>query len=346
MSNLDRTPGLMHSGGLADVAARPVHEFFAGREVLIGESTKVRRLLPNLGRRLVGPWCFVDHYGPDDIASAPGMLVPPHPHCGLQTVTWLLDGQVHHRDSIGSDQLIGPGQLGLMTSGQGIAHAEMSPPPATPPRATPSSVGGPPGPLAGGTPTTSAPALLHGVQLWVALPDASRAVAPTWQHRADLPALTDTGMTATVIMGNLGGAVSPGQAYSPLVGADVALAAGADSLLPLEAEFEYALLAMSGSVEVENATLAVGSMLYLGCGRSDLRLHSDAGARVLLLGGVPFEEQIVMWWNFVARSNEEIVAAREQWMDASRFGTVRDSGEPLAAPPLPAGRLKPGGRVR
>jgi hypothetical protein len=320
MSNLDRTPPLTQCGGLTDVATRPVHEFFAGREVLLGESTKVRRLLPNLGRRLVGPWCFVDHYGPDDIASGPGMQVPPHPHCGLQTVSWLLDGEVHHRDSIGSDQHIRPGELGLMTSGQGIAHAEMSPP--------------------------THPALLHGVQLWVALPDGSRAVAAAWEHHVELPVLSDTGLTATVIMGDLGGAVSPGRTYSPMVGADVALEPAADGLLPLQPEFEYALLAMSGSVEIENATLAVGSMLYLGCGRSELRLRSADGARVLLLGGVPFEEQLVMWWNFVARSNEEIVEAREQWANDTRFGVVRGAGDPLAAPPMPAGRLKPGGRVR
>ena len=113
MSNLDRTPGLTAAGGLADVAPRPVHEFFAGREVMLGESTKVRRLLPNLGRRLVGAWCFVDHYGPEDVTTTPGMQVPPHPHIGLQTVSWLLAGEVHHRDSIGSDQIVRPGQLGL-----------------------------------------------------------------------------------------------------------------------------------------------------------------------------------------------------------------------------------------
>ncbi|MEO8887948.1 MAG: pirin family protein [Jatrophihabitantaceae bacterium] len=320
MSNLDRTPGLTRCGGLADVAPRPVHELFKGREVRLGESTKVRRLLPNLGRRLVGPWCFVDHYGPDDVAGSPGMQVPPHPHCGLQTVSWLLEGEVHHRDSIGSDQLIGPGELGLMTSGNGIAHAELSP--------------------------AAHPALLHGVQLWVALPDGSRAVAPAWEHHAALPALTDTGLSARVIMGDLGGAVSPGHTYSPMVGADVALTPRADGLLPLEAEFEYALLVMSGSVEVENATPAVGSMLYLGCGRRDLRLQSVAGSRVLLLGGAPFEEQIVMWWNFVARSNEEIVDAREQWAAGARFGAVAGAGVRLAAPSLPAGRLKPGGSAR
>ena len=279
----------------------------------------VDRYLPS-APRLIGPWCFVDHYGPEDVATSPGMQVPPHPHCGLQTVSWLLDGEVHHRDSIGSDQLIRPGELGLMTSGQGIAHAETSPVPH--------------------------PAQLHGVQLWVALPDESRAVEPAWEHHHALPALSDTGVTATVIMGELGGARSPGRTYAPMVGADVALAPGSDGLLPLTPEFEYALLAMAGSVEVENATLAVGSMLYLGCGRRDLRLRADASARVLLLGGAPFEERIVMWWNFVARSNEEIATAREQWQGATRFGEVPDSGARLAAPELPAGRLKPGGAVR
>jgi quercetin 2,3-dioxygenase len=308
-------------GGLSGVAPRPVHEMFAGREVLLGESTKVRRLLPNLGRRLVGAWCFADHYGPDDIAAGPGMQVPPHPHLGLQTVSWLLAGDVHHRDSLGSDQVIHPGELGLMTAGDAIAHAEQSP--------------------------TSHPALLHGVQLWVALPDAARRVAADWAYHPALPAVTDTGLTATVIMGSLAGAVSPGQAYSPLVGADLALDVGAHALLPLEPEFEHAVLAMSGSLEVDGIEVAPGAMLYLGCGRRDLSVRSNEGARALLLGGAPFEEQIVMWWNFVARTNEEIAAAREDWATGNRFGVVRGfTGDPLPAPPLPAGRLKPGGRTR
>jgi redox-sensitive bicupin YhaK (pirin superfamily) len=319
VSNLDRTPQLGTYGGRSAVAAAPVHEVFAGREVMLGP-TAVRRLLPNLGRRLVGPWCFVDHYGPDDIAAAPGMLVPPHPHLGLQTVSWLLEGEIHHRDSIGSSQLIRPGQLGLMTSGQGIAHAEQSPP--------------------------VHPALLHGVQLWVALPSSARDVAPAWAHHADLPQFTDAGLSTTVIMGSVAEASSPGRAYSPIVGADVALSGGADAVLPLEPDFEHAVLVASGTLEADGVPLAPGSMLYLGTARRDLRLHSARGARALLLGGEPFAEQIVMWWNFVARSSEEITEAREQWTSGSRFGTVIGGGDPLPAPPVPAGRLKPGGAVR
>ena len=321
MSNLDRTPALSRCGGLADVAPRPVHQLFAGKEVALGESTVVRRLLPNLGRRLVGAWCFVDHYGPDDIANEPGMQVPPHPHIGLQTVSWLLNGEVHHRDSLGSDQLIRPGELGLMTAGAAITHAEQSP--------------------------VAHPALLHGVQLWVALPDAERTVAPAWGHHASLPVQRDQGMTATVILGELGGASSPGHIHSPLLGVDVALEAGAEALVPLEAEFEHAVLVMSGWAEVDGAQLTPGAMIYLGCARRDLKLASTTGARVLLIGGVPFEEEIVMWWNFVARSNDEIMTAREEWMTGSTFGDVAGyDGYRLPAPGLPPGKLKPGGAIR
>jgi redox-sensitive bicupin YhaK (pirin superfamily) len=321
VSNLERTPALGTYGGLAEVAPRPVHQVFEGREVALGESTVVRRLLPNLGRRLVGAWCFVDHYGPDDIASVPGMQVPPHPHIGLQTVSWLLAGEVHHRDSIGSDQLIEPGQLGLMTAGSAITHAEQSPVPH--------------------------PGLLHGVQLWVALPDDARHVAAAWDHHPTLPVVQSGGTTATVIMGSLGGATSPGRSYSPLLGVDVALDRAADTLLPLEPEFEHAVLVMSGAAEVDGASLTPGAMIYLGCGRRDLRLSSDSGARVLLLGGAPFEEQIVMWWNFVARSNDEIVAARAAWTAGDTFGDVPGyDGYRLPAPDLPPGELRPGGAVR
>jgi redox-sensitive bicupin YhaK (pirin superfamily) len=239
---------------------------------------------------------------------------------GLQTVSWLLSGEVHHRDSLGNDQLIHPGELGLMTSGHGIAHAEQSPVPH--------------------------PALLHGVQLWVALPDQTREVSPGWSHHAALPRFADAGVTTTVIMGELAGAASPGQAYSPIVGADVALDPDADALLPLEPDFEHAVLTTLGTLDVDGVELTPGSMLYLGCGRRDLRLRSASGARILLLGGEPFGEQIVMWWNFVGRSSDEIAAAREQWMSGERFGAVAGGGDPLAAPPMPPGRLKPGGAVR
>jgi quercetin 2,3-dioxygenase len=320
MSNLDRTPAITTHSGLAGVAPGPVHLLFAGKEVALGESTVVRRLLPNLGRRLVGPWCFLDHYGPDDIADRDGMGVPPHPHIGLQTVSWLLDGQIHHCDSLGNDQLIRPGELGLMTAGHGIAHAEHSP--------------------------LEHSAWLHGAQLWVALPSGTRDTAPGWEHHPQLPVITDSGLSATVIIGELAGQRSPGRSYWPIVGVDVRLAPGTTTQLPIESDFEHAVCVLSGTAEVDGAPMASGSLLYLGCRRRDLQLRSDDGARLLLLGGQPFEEQIVMWWNFVAGSHDEIVQARQDWIDGDRFAPIVGAGAPLPAPPLPPGHLRARGATR
>ncbi|MEU8543715.1 pirin family protein [Streptomyces sp. NPDC048717] len=321
MSNLDRQAALQVCGGRGFVVAEPVRELLSPRHVQLGESTEVRRLLPNLGRRMVGAWAFVDHYGPDDIADEPGMQVPPHPHMGLQTVSWLHEGEVLHRDSTGSLQTIRPRELGLMTSGRAISHSEESPRPHT--------------------------RFLHGAQLWVALPDTHRHVEPRFEHHADLPRVTAPGLTATVILGELAGAVSPGTTYTPLTGADLALAAGTETRLPLDPDFEYAVLAMSGEAHVDDVPVQPGSMLYLGCGRTELPLRAGSDAGLMLLGGEPFEEEIVMWWNFVGRSGDEIAQARDDWEQGSRFGEVHGyDGARLSAPELPFTPLKPRGRVR
>ncbi|MYV68246.1 pirin family protein [Streptomyces sp. SID2131] len=321
MSNLERQATPTVCGGRGFVVAEPVRELLSPRHVRLGESTEVRRLLPNLGRRMVGAWVFVDHYGPDDIADEPGMQVPPHPHTGLQTVSWLHEGEVLHRDSTGSLQTIRPRELGLMTSGRAISHSEESPRPHA--------------------------RLLHGAQLWVALPDAHRHVEPRFEHHADLPRATAPGLTATVILGSLDGAASPGTAYTPILGADLALTAGTEANLPLEPDFEYAVLAMSGEARVDGVPVLPGSMLYLGCGRTELPLHALSDAGLMLLGGEPFAEEIVMWWNFVARSGEEIVQARNDWEKGERFGEVHGyDGARLSAPTLPTTPLKPRGRVR
>jgi len=209
-----------------------------------------------------------------------------------------------------------------MTAGHGISHSEESPADHSP--------------------------LLHGVQLWTALPDRDRHVDPHFEHHPNLPVLTDTGVTVTVLMGELGGAASPADVYSPLVGADAVLQPGADTRLPLRPDWEYAALILSGTVDVDGLGLAPGPLLYLGTGRSDLPVRAEHAARLLLIGGEPFDEHIVMWWNFVGRDHDDIVAAREDWMRGDpRFGTVRGyPGDPLPAPPLPTVRLKPRGRHR
>lgn len=321
MSNLDRQAAVSVCGGRGFVVAEPVRELLAPRHVRLGESTEVRRLLPNLGRRMVGAWAFVDHYGPDDIADEPGMQVPPHPHMGLQTVSWLHEGEVLHRDSLGSLETIRPRELGLMTSGRAISHSEESPRPHA--------------------------ALLHGAQLWVALPDAHRKVEPHFQHHTDLPTVTAPGLAATVILGTLDGATSPGTAYTPIVGADLALSGGTETRLPMDPDFEYAVLSMSGEAEVDGVPVLPGSMLYLGCGRTELPVRAKSDAGLMLLGGEPFEEEILMWWNFVGRTQDDISQAREDWTNGDRFGAVRGyDGAPLPAPALPPVPLKPRGRVR
>jgi redox-sensitive bicupin YhaK (pirin superfamily) len=228
---------------------------------------------------------------------------------------------VLHRDSTGSLQTIRPRELGLMTSGRAISHSEESP--------------------------KSHARFLHGAQLWVALPDSHRHTDPHFEHHAELPLVTAPGLEARLILGTVDGTTSPGTTYTPIVGADLSLARGADVRLPLEPDFEYAVLSMSGEAHVDGVPVLPGSMLYLGCGRTELPLRAESDASLMLLGGEPFEEELVMWWNFIGRSTEDIAQARSDWMTGSRFGEVVGyDGAPLRAPELPPVPLKPRGRVR
>ena len=314
-------------GGTVGTAPEPESVLLPGHDVPLGRYTTVRRLLPQRELRMVGAWCFVDHFGPEDVSGRPGMQVPPHPHTGLQTVSWLLEGSVHHRDSLGSDVTFGPRELPLMTAGLGIAHSEQSP--------------------------VSHPRLLHGVQLWVVLPDAVRDRPPAFEHHASLPGFTSDGLTATVLVGDFGGERSAATTHTPLVGVDLELIPGSEVEVPLEPGFEYGVLASAGAAEVEGVPIATGAMLYLGTGRRSLRLRGGATVdgsptRLMLLGGEPFDERIVMWWNFVGRSGEEIVDYAEQWnAESDRFGAVVGyDGNRLEAPPLPPVPLKARGRQR
>ena len=302
-------------GGSVAAVAEPDSVLLPGHDVPLGRWTTVRRLLPQRQRRLVGPWCFVDQFGPDDVRGRPGMQVPPHPHTGLQTVTWLVEGEILHRDSLGSEQTIRPGQLNLMSSGHGIAHSEQSPP--------------------------EHPEAMHGLQLWVALPEPARHAPPRFDHYAELPVLTEGPARVTVVAGAVGSARSPALVHTPLVGAEVVLGDAAPARLPLERGFEHAVLVLEGAVDVAGTRVERGSLLYLGQGRGDLPLSGAGPARLFLLGGEPFDEPLVMWWNFVGRSHEEVAQAREDWEAGRRFGSVAGCDhDPLPAPAMPAVRLK------
>jgi quercetin 2,3-dioxygenase len=300
---------------MSDLAVRhAVAELLAPRVVPLGgvRGIRVDRMLPRQGLPTVGAWCFLDSFGP----SGEPMRLLPHPHIGLQTVTWPLVGEIRHRDSVGSDVMVRPGQLNLMTGGRGVSHSEIS---------------------AAGSP-------LRGLQMWVALPAEHATTAPAFEQHTELPRYTRGGVTGTVFVGALGDAVSPATVYSPVVGADLTFAAGTGTRLPLRTDFEHALLAVAGSPVVAGVTVPQGQLLHLGSGRVDVAVTAGGPVRAVLLGGEPFPDELVMWWNFVGRSHEEIAAARADWEagDGSRFGVVRGhDGQRIPAPELPSVRLTP-----
>ncbi|MEU3607734.1 pirin family protein [Streptomyces sp. NPDC035033] len=294
-------------------------EVLTPRDVPLGgpRAMTVRRTLPQRSRTLIGAWCFADHYGPDPVAESGGMDVAPHPHIGLQTVSWLFSGEIEHRDSLGSHALVRPGEINLMTGGHGIAHSEVS------------------------TPGTT---VLHGVQLWVALPGAHRDTPRDFTHHAPRPVRVD-GAELRVFLGTLAGDTSPVPTFTPLLGAEVLLDPGAAVTLAVDPEFEHGLLVDEGDVTLDGILLRPAELGYAAPGRAALTLAntSDRRARAVLLGGPPFEEEIIMWWNFIARTDDEIRRAREEWAAASdRFGEVAGyPGDRLPAPELPTTPLKP-----
>ncbi len=291
------------------------------REVPLGgpRAMTVRRTLPQRARSLVGAWCFADHYGPADVTRTGGMDVPPHPHTGLQTVSWLFSGEIEHRDTTGAHEIVRPGELNLMTGGSGVAHSEVS---------TPDS----------GT--------LHGVQLWTALPESARHLPRSFVHHVPEVVALD-GAVARVLLGTLAGHASPVPTHTPLLGAELVIDPATEVVLDVAPEFEHGVLVDQGPVVLDGAELARAELGYTAPGRSRLTLGNpgDRPARVMLLGGEPFPEPVVMWWNFVGRTHEEIAGYRAEWESGSaRFGQVegyRGDVQRLPAPTLPTVRMKP-----
>lgn len=296
-------------------------EITASRLAEVG-GVPVRRALPRRGRRTVGAWCFADHMGPLSVTPEAGMDVGPHPHMGLQTVTWLVAGELLHRDSLGSEQLIRPGQLNLMTAGQGVSHAEES--------------------------TGRYRGDIHGIQLWVAQPESTRHGDGAFEHHADLPQVEVDHGVATVLVGELAGAASKARRDTDHVGADLQLRPGSTTL-PLSRESEYAMVVLSGALTVSDngptspviarEEIVPGELGYLGQGRDELALTARENTRLLLLGGRPFESPILMWWNFVGRTREEMLAAQRDWNEpnssGARFGDPGSRLTRIPAPPSP-----------
>jgi redox-sensitive bicupin YhaK (pirin superfamily) len=256
----------------------------------------------------VGPWCFVDLILPPDFDDPHPLEVGPHPHTGLATVTWLLEGEALHTDSLGSEQLIRPGQLNLMSAGAGIAHAELG-----------TSEG------------------IHGVQMWLAQPEGTRHGASRFEHISELPIADLPGAEATVMIGAMAGLASPAVVDWPTVGLDVDMRSGRVDV-PADPEFEYAVIPIDHDLKVEDAIVEPGWLALVPVGADVLPIESNADrARFLVLGGNPLGEPIEMWWNFVARSKDEITAAWQAWQahDHDRFGPVSSKLARIDAPPPP-----------
>lgn len=265
---------------------------------------------------MVGAWCFLDHLGPVDDRAGGGLAVGPHPHIGLQTFTWMIEGEVVHRDSLGNEQVIRPGQVNLMSAGGGISHAEDSP-----------------AGRAGG---------LHGVQLWIALDESRRHGPPAFHHHPRLPVLHHHGCSTTLLVGSLLGETSPVEVFSPLLGADIVLPADGRLELPLDPGFEHAVLVLEGGVAVDGTPATPDAMAWLAPGRDAIELRSSEPARLVLIGGEPFGEDILLWWNFVARTQHELAQAVEDWNHGSRFGEVHGSpSRRLVAPDLAGVQVRP-----
>ena len=273
---------------------------------------KVRRALPTRERTMVGPFIFVDQFGPARLPAGRGMDVRPHPHINLATVTYLFDGAIRHRDSIGSDHVIRPGAINLMTAGTGIVHSERSP--------DAERVDGP---------------TFYGMQTWLALPDGKEEIAPAFEHVGPdaLPLIEGDGLSARVLMGTLWGRTSAVTQHSPTIYADIALAPGAS--LPIDAEAdERAVMLTEGAASLDGAPLELFSLYVLAPGEA-LTLKADNAARALLLGGAAFITKRHVWWNFVSSSRDRINLAKEDWT-ARRFPLVPgDEEEWIPIPAVP-----------
>jgi quercetin 2,3-dioxygenase len=301
-------------------------EVIEPREVPLGglRAMTVRRTLPTRGRTLIGAWCFLDHYGPDDVAETGGMAVSAHPHTGLQTVSWLFTGEIEHRDSAGHRAMVRPGEVNLMTAGRGISHSEVS------------------------TPDTRT---LHGAQLWVALPDGKRAIDPAFEHYA-APLVTGDGWTARVFLGSTLGETSPVVTHTPLLGAEILLEGGTTLTLPVDSSYEHGVLVDTGAITLDDVPLAAAELGYVPAGADRIEIRAATVTRLLLLGGTPLGERIVMWWNFVGRDHAEIEEYRREWQDLITDGDQQDRFllpdddryPPIPAPELPRSvRLTPRG---
>ncbi|MFZ7172745.1 pirin family protein [Avibacterium volantium] len=278
----------------------------------------VARLLPQAGKRTIGAWCFLDHAGPSEFTDDnAGLQVGAHPHTNLQTFTWMLEGEVWHQDSLGYRQLIKPKQVNLMTAGtgnqRGISHTEQ----------TPEGVH-----------------QLHAVQLWIALP-MDQDIEPNFQHYPELPEWQENGVNYILTTGSYQGRTAPTQQYSPLVGVDIQFQQSQTITIEQQPNFEYGVLVLKGEVEIEGQVYQQDQLVSLtDCQSHEFKIKGEAGSHIMLLGGEPLPHKTLVWWNFVADSQDALRQAVEDWNNGHpRFGEINLAGTQLhrlKAPQIPA----------
>ena len=275
---------------------------------------RVHRSLPQRDLRMIGPWCFLDHFGPVAAADYAQFDVAPHPHIGLQTITWLFSGQLLHQDSLGYEQPLRAEQLNLMTAGNGISHVEVADAQVSDP--------------------------LHGLQLWAALPQADEQTSPRFDHYQQLPQFALGEASATLIMGDYQSEQrsyhSPALQFQPIFALQLRTPRVAVSRLRLQREFEYGIYVVDGRLDCAGKTVRAHELINLGGDRDELVLELAADTTLLVLGGEPYESPVQMWWNFVSSDKQRIVRAQQEWNAGhARFGKVSAyRGERLLAPEL------------
>lgn len=308
MSNMEKPKQLASSLDCPAAATAPVLERISPHSTDVG-GIQVNRVLPRRQRRLIGAWCFLDHIGPVS-GNEIDLHVGAHPHIGLQTFTWMMQGEILHRDSLGTEQVIRPGQVNLMTAGRGIAHTEDS---------------------------VAGQHAIHAAQLWIALPKEHADTEPRFDHYPELPRWREQNMDMTLLIGSHAAHTAPTIFFSPLVGIDLQAVQAGQVNLELRADFEYGLLPLQGSWSIEGEAFAENDLAYLGCGRRQLVLESPAGGRALLVGGASMNDEVLIWWNFVSHSRTAIIQAQRDWENdnKNRFADVPGATKRLVPPPIP-----------
>lgn len=308
MSDFNQNQQVSNSTDCPNIPKQAVQEKLLTREAIVGEHLIIRRALPHRQRRMIGAWCFLDHFGPVTLKHHSEFSIGPHPHIGLQTFTYLFKGTILHRDSLGYEQIIMPGAVNLMTAGNGIAHSEES--------------------------VVTEPMELHGLQLWIALPDQYRQITADFNHYEQLPTVELNGFSIEILAGNFLNQTAATKIYSPLMSAIFACNDLAETEVALNPAFEYGLLVCQGEVFLAEEKVVPGELIYLGQHRKNLKLKASKDSKFLLLGGELFQEEILLWWNFVARTEQEIITALADWHSNRRFGTVPNARDAALTAPI------------